>query len=985
VSGVLRGLSMCVPGALLAPPAAIAQTLEPAALSADIPEQPLAEALAAFARQTGLQLVYESEAARNRRSGAAAAGMSANDALRHLLEATGLQFEYLTPHSIRILARKASAVPNTPATPIRDESPPLEQLLVTASRRLENVQDVPISVQVLTADTLSNINATTFDDYVRYLPGVTAQGVGPSQNNIYIRGLSTPGGSTFLQGSGTVGATPAVAVYLDEQSVTLLSRNADVYAADLDRIEILEGPQGTLFGAGAEAGVVRYITNKPKLDRTEAIVNAGLATTAHGDPSNSFDVTLNLPVIVDKLAIRAVIYYEHRGGYIDNLAATFARTDTDVSIRYAGADGKVPADSVVINNSSIAGSSANPVTYQGGRIAALYRFGEDWAAQLTQSYQDMVADGVFTQMPTNSVGQPLPDLSVELFNPSYDKDRFENTAVTVDGRVGALRLLYAGSYLVRSIEQVQDYTAYARGGPAADYYQCVNPGPTPATARCFTPSSTWHDAERNTHLSQELRLHTPEDHWIRGVGGVFYEQHAIQEQVDWFYETAYPYFNPVAPPTGYYTLNGSPALPTGAPVPCCVAGAVFVPAPPTSINPNVRPPGDAFLRDITRGYRQAAAYGSVDFDLTPTLTVTAGTRYTNIATSAVGSAAGSSGNVGCQRIYNPAAPNPCVNYAYFRNLNSLNLSPTFSGFTSRASIRWTVTDDAQLYFTWSQGLRVGGANRLDTVPAGSPLAPGGAGYQEEARAHGGWNIPLYFAPDTLTNNELGWKTTWIDGRMQWNGALYQEDWTHVQTTFGDLQLLGDQFFINGGDYRVRGIETSVHAHFTPLNVTATAAWNQSELLKQAPFFWKDGTPIDFSSLQTASGMPLTNPSGPLGSPLAGAPTFQGNVRLRYDFRLRGYAGFVQVGAIYQSQSYASTDHLTRDTEGNSIAYKLPAFSSYDAAAGFDRGAWRVQAYGINLTDTRAQLYANFHQYYKGVTVSRPRTIGLRVNYKFGDR
>ena len=108
-----------------------------------------------------------------------------------------------------------------------------------------------------------------------YLPGVTAHGVGPSQNNIYIRGLGT--GDFGNQAAGSNGSFPNVAIYLDEQSAQLPGRNLDIYAADLERIEVLEGPQGTLFGAGAQAGVLRYITNKPKLNVTEASVSAGYA------------------------------------------------------------------------------------------------------------------------------------------------------------------------------------------------------------------------------------------------------------------------------------------------------------------------------------------------------------------------------------------------------------------------------------------------------------------------------------------------------------------------------------------------------------------------------------------------------------------------------------------------------------------------------------------------------------------------------------
>ena len=524
VSGVLRALSICAPVALFDAPAALAQAFEPRALAADIPAQPLAQALAAFARQTGLQLVYVSGVVRDQRSHAVSAGLSANEALARMLEGTGLKFEYLTPRSIRILAAVVGPPRETPTkTPAGEE---LQEVIVTANRREENLQDVPMTIQVLTGETLAKLNATTFDDFVKYLPAVTAHGVGPGQNNIYVRGLGTA--DTGIQGSGFGGIFPNVAVYLDEQSAQLPGRNLDIYAADLERIEILEGPQGTLFGAGAEAGVVRYITNKPKLNVTEAMVNAGYATTAHGGQSSNVDATLNIPVIADKLAVRGVIYNEKRGGYINNLPATFARAATDLGVQYALA-ARFPPTVSSSTTAAVVANDINPVTYTGLRVETLYQFNEDWNALLAQSYQNIEADGVFAEMAANSLGEPLPDLSVQLYNPSYDKDKFENTALTIDGRVGALKLVYAGAYLVRNVEQVQDYTNYARG-LYVDYYQCVNPGPTPATAQCFTPSSTWRDRERNTHQSQELRVSTPDDWRIRGIGGLFYENYQIQDQ-----------------------------------------------------------------------------------------------------------------------------------------------------------------------------------------------------------------------------------------------------------------------------------------------------------------------------------------------------------------------------------------------------------------------------------------------------------------------
>ncbi|MEA3149418.1 MAG: hypothetical protein QOD56_357, partial [Gammaproteobacteria bacterium] len=199
----------------------------------------------------------------------------------------------------------------------------ISEITVTAQRREEDIQNVPVTIQVLTGETIAQLNVSTLDDFLRYLPNVTAAGAGPGQNNIFMRGLST--GSQSLQGSGGVGSFPNVAVYLDEQSGQLPGRNLDIYAADLERIEVLEGPQGTLFGAGAQGGVVRYITNKPILDVTEGNVNAGYGITAGGDPSTNVDATINLPLIPDTLAMRMVIYDDARGGYIKNVPGTFSR------------------------------------------------------------------------------------------------------------------------------------------------------------------------------------------------------------------------------------------------------------------------------------------------------------------------------------------------------------------------------------------------------------------------------------------------------------------------------------------------------------------------------------------------------------------------------------------------------------------------------------------------------------------------------------
>ena len=375
----------------------------------------------------------------------------------------------------------------------------IQEITVTAQRRTESMQDVPISMQAFTAQSLEQLNIQTFDDYIKYLPNVTTANNGPGQNEVFMRGLSA--GSQASQGSASTGLFPNVAIYLDNQSVQMPNRNLDIYAVDLNRIEVLEGPQGTLFGSGAESGVIRYITNQPKIDVTEGSVKAGYGTTAHGDNNSDVTAIINLPLIAEHMAVRAVIYDDERGGYINNVPGTFTRANTDIGIHYAdyaavdGAcpNGKppgntgycVPPGSPSINNSNLVGNAINPVTYQGLRAELLYKFNDDWDVLLTQLYQTTNSTGVFYQQPNSSDGVPLAPLQVTLFNPSYDKDKAEQTSLTIDGKVGWLKGVYTGGYLVRNVEQQGDYTNYSRGVYSA-YYQCYGPASDPTLkSTCF--------------------------------------------------------------------------------------------------------------------------------------------------------------------------------------------------------------------------------------------------------------------------------------------------------------------------------------------------------------------------------------------------------------------------------------------------------------------------------------------------------------------
>ena len=852
----------------------------------------------------------------------------------------------------------------------------IQEIVVTAQRRSENIQDVPISIRALTGETLTQLNVQTLDDYIKYLPNVTTANNGPGQNEVFMRGLSA--GSQPSQGSASTGLWPNVAIYLDNQSGQLPNRNLDIYAADLNRIEVLEGPQGTLFGSGAEAGVIRYITNEPKLDVTEANIKAGYGVTAHGDPNSDLTAVLNLPVIAGTMAVRAVIYNDSRGGYIDNVPATFTRKNTDIGIPYAGypavngqcPDGQpntgfcVPPGSPSINNNSVAARAINPVTYQGIRVEALYKFNDDWNLLITQSYQDMNSQGVFYQQPNASDGAALQPLEVTLFNPSFDKDKFESTAWTVNGKFGDLKAVYTGGYLVRNVTQVGDYTNYARGY-YADYYQCVAPGAGVPQSTCFSPSATWHSSERNTHQQHEFRLSTPDDWRVRAIAGAFYEDNTLFDQTGWNYKTV---------PS--CTSNGAPGTPGNS---GCFADIGTSPGT-TVVNPGVQSSNTSFYQDTVRETKQTAFFASVDVDLIPkVLTLTAGTRHFRFENSSKGSV---SGSFYC---YEGGAPaGGCLADSF--NLNAQNLRDTESGYKSRGNLTWHVTPDAMVYYTYSQGFRPGGFNQN----GGALHAYGTDGVLQYA-------VPSSYHSDKLTNNEIGWKTEFFNHRLQWNGAVYRENWDDVQVSFFDPGLVGNIFYnTNGQNFLIKGIETSLVARVTDgLTLQGAASWNQSRqtnspvLIDNNPQSANFGKPITQDCDSTgANCTPVTNPFGPIGAPSANSPPIQFSMRARYEWSMAGgYSPYVQAGAAHSGHSFTQAGSNPTIAQAGAITtgrlrFENPAYTTFDASFGVAKDAWTFSVFGENLSNSNASTFVSTDQFIVAQTPLRPRIIGAQFGYKF---
>jgi outer membrane receptor protein involved in Fe transport len=874
-------------------------------------------------------------------------------------------------------AAMAADAPAAPAAGAAAPSTGIEEVVVTAQRRSESVEKVPMTVQAFSGATLTKLNVVTLDDILKYTPNVTYGNNGAGQGEIFMRGLSN--GFRGNQSSSTVGPFPNVAIYLDDQSMQFPGRNADVYMADMERVEVLEGPQGTLFGGGAEAGAVRYITNKPKLNVYEGSAEGSYGFTSGGANNDSIQAMINLPLIKDKLAVRAVVYNDHHGGYIDNVPSTFTRSNEDLGNFYfgitptgglcpngkpAGAAGFcAPPSSGPANNYGLVRKNQNPLTYTGGRVAVKYEINPDWDVLITESMQTLDAEGLSVDYPIGSDFQALKPLQVTAFSPSYDKDRFENTSWTFSGKIGDLKAIYTGGYTVRHISQQMEYSNYSRS-VEGQYYACTGGstgwgGPN----YCYSPVSYWQDTVRNTHMSHEVRLSTPDDWQVRGLIGAYYEHFRIYDQQNFFYKNI----------PSCDAANLSAALAGGAP---CVANVTTDPVS-TSNDPGERPDHVAFGEDTQRGYDQTAIFGSIDYDVIPNvLTLTAGTRWFQYNEFEVGSQFAT--GTGCLDVPN----GQCV--GGLTDINSHHDKATYVGFKNRAVVTWHINRDSLAYFLFSQGFRPGAFNRSNskTVISG----PGGSKQFLEPNA---------YKPDTLTNYEVGAKTQLFDHRLQLNVSAYYMTWNNVQfLLFDPPYSINTTFGINGPNYHVKGVEAQAVAKpWDGLTVQGSISYNDATESK-APCLTDNisGTP-DFGQCITQATPkggtlgPFPNPFGLVGSTPAFSPKVQADIRGRYDWSVGDYNPYVTLGVNYTGSMYNQPASYTSGAGvlipfTTYLRYLQPAYTTLDASIGVTKDKWFAEVYATNLTDSHASTFTSSAQFIKSEVPLRPRVVMLKLGAHF---
>ena len=769
----------------------------------------------------------------------------------------------------------------------------LTEIIVTAERRSESLQKVPVAITALGTAKLEQLQVQSFNDIAKFLPSVNFQTAGPGTANIYFRGVASGGDGNHS------GPLPSVGVYLDEQPITTIGGTLDLHIYDIARIEALAGPQGTLYGASSEAGTIRYITNKPEFGKLSAGYDLELNKVDKGGWGGVVEGFVNIP-ISDNAALRIVGWYDKDAGYIDNVAGS--RTYS------------VP--NITINNDALVKKDYNTVETIGGRAALRLAVGDDWTITPSIMGQTQKSRGFFGQDP--NVG----DLQVTHYRPESAKDDWYQASLTIEGKISDFDVVYTGSYLERKVESHSDYSDYSFFYDAfyTSYVDFIKNN----AGQFIDPSQRIDGNDRFTKLSQELRISSPQDERIRFIAGLFYQRQTRDIQQEYF-------------------VDG-------------LATALSVTGHPNTW----------WLTKQDRVDKDYAAFGQVAFDIVDTLTLTAGGRLYKYDNSligffgfgkydeetGVGNPLGPLFGFGENFCIGPATTDgaPCTNLA---TVNGTTVSPkksTGDGFTHKLNLAWQATPDVLVYGTWSRGFRPGGINRNGTLPP--------------------------YDADFLTNYEFGWKTSFLDRRLRFNGAIFQEDWKDVQLSF--LGQAGLTEIQNAGNARIRGFEFDFTAVPTSgLTLTASGTYTDAQLT------------TNYCRIQTSeTNADCSAPAGnriraPKGQELPVTPKFKGTLLARYEFGIGSMDAHLQGAATYTGARWAALRTSDRDILG-----QMPAFTVADFSFGVAKKGFTAELYLNNAFDSRGNLNrfaACAPGTCGGITyqiVTQPRTFGIKFGQRF---
>lgn len=819
-------------------------------------------------------------------------------------------------------------------------------IVVTAQKREENLQNVPISIQAMGTQKLDDLNITDFKGYAQQLPSVSFQALGgtPGTNVVYMRGVASGGDGNHS------GSLPSVGVYLDEQPVTTIGGNLDVHVYDIARIESLSGPQGTLYGASSEAGTIRIITNKPDTSGFYGRMDGEVNTVGHGGVGGKIEGMINAP-LAENAALRVVGFYQHDAGFIDNVPGTRQFCGTTLYSGGEGEDGGSASgcllDGVKVNNAAFVKKDYNQTDTYGGRAALKVDLDDNWTITPAVTYQETKSHGSY------GTDLRVGEYAVQHFFPEFRNDKFVQAALTIEGKIGNWDVTYAAAYLDRKTSSSSDYTDYSEaydslyqsvGGLA--YYVALQD----AAGNTIDPRQQVLGTDHFKKLSQEFRIASPSTERLRLVAGLFYQRQSNDIHQD------------------YQIANLAPNL---------------------SVNGS---PGTLWLTQQHRIDKDYAAFGELSFDVTDTLTLTAGGRlfkYDNsligffgfgrnpgsgyTATPYNGAWSSRTGAVQCfttagirlkqaldtEGAVTTLAPaavagSPCTNLAAWSNGGPIPVRAKDNGATYRFNLTYKPNSDMMVYATVSRGFRPGGINRrVDVAP---------------------------YAADFLQNYELGFKSSPAPG-LRFNGAVYMQDWKGFQFSY-----LGANSFTeihNGPSARIWGVEMDLNYNSGPLVLNLSGSWTDAKTTKNLCL-------IDDPTFACTGAGNLI--AAPKGTRLPVTPQWKLSGTARYSQDVGAAKAYGQLNVTYQSK--ASADIRTANFEvfsGNVISPaaqlgELPAFANVNLAIGADFDTFNLELFVQNVFDQFGQI-SRFQQcgscgQRPYVVPTQPRTIGLRAGMKF---
>lgn len=804
----------------------------------------------------------------------------------------------------------------------------IEEIIVSATKRSASIQDVPMSITAFTSDDIVREGFKQLDDYAGRIPALSFGTRHPGGSNVIMRGCAVSG-IAFSD-------NPTTSVYLDEQPITVAGFNPDPRLIDIERVEALSGPQGSLFGDASQCGTLRIITAKPDTSEFDGWVDLGAASVAHGGTGYDVSAMVNIPLADDKAAIRLVGFAAEEAGYIDNvLGASPGR-------------GQFPGGT--FDNAEFVAEDVNGAKTIGGRANLRWLPADEWTVDIGAIYQKLEEDGFGdTDLPENFLdGRNLGEWQQMRYEKEDFEDEWYQLALTLEGNLGGADVVLASSFMNRQYLYRADATTYL-GGWQERYPNKISDGGYYSIYDFFDqdPRAQVLSVGDTDRTSVELRVATPDgsDSRWSGIVGAFYnkvENHShfasnvkdLDQSGAGFYGAHY-YLNYAA---FYYNCGTGPSYANDCTYP-------------------VTPSNNWWTGVYDNTLDQVAIFGEVSFDLSDNFVLTAGGRWFDIDVDRRLQQGTLVGELSDYRTLgretNCSGPIDVGGFKTSDHCYQDSLSTSNeSGFVPKVTLTYNLDDSRMIYGTYSEGFRRGGAN------AAKP------------RSIFGREPYNKFNSDLVKNFEIGAKTTLADGRVQFNITAYRMIWEDIQVEAEDptpnLFTLG---ILNFPEAEITGLEAFLN--WIPAdgwNVTANLGLNDAKLSKSGTLE-VEGAPVDRTA-EKGTRLPLT--------PDKKASL---NVERVFDNSILGAAPSFAIGVQHTGDSVSSLAGI-QSVEFNQPVRTQDAYTLVNLRFGLDADKWSATLYVNNVTDEYAQQFYNDRWAQTRLSVNRPRTIGVSYRRHF---